>query len=210
MTNETLSSRLDYVFKKPALFKQALTHRSYGMQNNERLEFLGDSILNCVIANQLFQHHAKLSEGDLSRIRAHLVNQHTLHEIADSLKLGEYILLGEGEVKSGGNRRPSILADALEAIFGAIFLDSDFKSAEQVITRLYAPLLTDLDPKTLGKDPKTSLLNGWNQLHNCKNVFISDGACMTSTSTQNPSLTYMAITARAANHAVELLKKNEL
>lgn len=157
MTREILSSRLDYVFKKPALFKQALTHRSYAMQNNERLEFLGDSILNCVIANQLFQHHAMLSEGDLSRIRAHLVNQHTLHEIADSLKLGEYILLGEGEVKSGGNRRPSILADALEAIFGAIFLDSDFNSAEQVITRLYAPLLTDLDPKTLGKDPKTLL-----------------------------------------------------
>ena len=157
MTSVALYRQLGYEFKTPALFKQALTHRSYSMQNNERLEFLGDSILNCVIANQLYQHHGKLPEGDLSRIRAHLVNQHTLHGIADSLKLGEHILLGEGEIKSGGFRRPSILADALEAIFGAIFLDSGFISAEQVISNLYAPLLKGLDPKTLGKDPKTLL-----------------------------------------------------
>ncbi len=157
MSSKTLARQLGYEFKTPALFKQALTHRSYSMQNNERLEFLGDSILNCVIANQLFQHAAKLSEGDLSRIRAHLVNQSTLHEIADTLKLGENILLGEGEIKSGGHRRPSILADALEAIFGAIFLDSGFVVAEQIITQLYTPLLKDLDPKTLGKDPKTLL-----------------------------------------------------
>ena len=157
MTREALDSKLGYEFKTPALFKQALTHRSYSMQNNERLEFLGDSVLNCVIANQLFQHHAKLPEGDLSRIRAHLVNQHTLHEIADSLKLGEHILLGEGEIRSGGFRRPSILADALEAIFGAIFLDSGFIAVEQVISRLYTPLLKNLDPKTLGKDSKTLL-----------------------------------------------------
>lgn len=148
---------LGYDFKSPALFKQALTHRSYGSPNNERLEFLGDSILNCVIANRLYQEFPKLSEGDLSRMRAHLVNQQMLFEIAESFKLGDHILLGEGELKSGGFRRPSILADALEAIFGAVFLDSDFDSATQVIGKLYTPLLKNLDLKHMGKDPKTLL-----------------------------------------------------
>lgn len=157
MNNGRLVRHLDYEFNTPALFKQALTHRSYGSPNNERLEFLGDSILNCVIANKLYQEFPKLSEGDLSRMRAHLVNQQMLFEIAESFNLGDYILLGEGELKSGGFRRPSILADALEAIFGAVFLDSGFDSAAQVIGKLYTPLLKNLDLKSMGKDPKTLL-----------------------------------------------------
>jgi ribonuclease-3 len=155
--NSVICRRLGYQFKTPALLKQALTHRSFGTPHNERLEFLGDSVLNCVIADTLYQQHPRLPEGDLSRLRAHLVNKHTLHEVAQSLNLGEHLLLGEGELKSGGFRRPSILADALEAIFGAIFVDSGFVAAGRVIGALYVPLLQGLDAKRLGKDPKTLL-----------------------------------------------------
>ena len=119
MSSSRLSQQLGYEFRQPALLRQALTHRSFGATNNERFEFLGDSVLNCVIAQYLFDHYPKLSEGDLSRLRANLVNQQTLSEIADTLELGKLLHLGEGELKSGGQKRPSILADAVEAIFGA-------------------------------------------------------------------------------------------
>ena len=144
-------------FAQPALLKQALTHRSYGSPNNERLEFLGDSVLNCAIAAKLYHHYPRQAEGDLSRMRAALVKEQTLAEIAAMLKLGDYLQLGEGELKSGGFRRPSILADALEAIIGAVYLDAGFEKAEQMIVALYEPLLREIDPKTIAKDPKTQL-----------------------------------------------------
>ena len=157
MGNEALSRRIGYEFRDPDLLRRALTHRSYGTPHNERLEFLGDSVLNCVIATRLYHLHARVQEGDLSRMRAHLVKEQTLADIALTLKLGDFIQLGEGELKSGGFRRPSILADTLEAIIGAVYLDSGFSAAEQVIIQLFEALLKSLDPKTLGKDPKTLL-----------------------------------------------------
>ena len=157
MNLSSIHQKLGYELKTPELLRQALTHRSRGMPNNERLEFLGDSLLNCAIAIKLYQLYPHLAEGDLSRIRAYLVKEPTLSEIALSLDLGNFLILGEGELKSGGFRRPSILADCLEAIFGAIYLDSGFDQAFKVIEKLYAPLLDTLDPKMLDKDPKTLL-----------------------------------------------------
>ena len=157
MSIKALSRRIGYEFKDPDLLRRALTHRSHGVPHNERLEFLGDSVLNCVIATLLFHLHTRVQEGDLSRMRAHLVKEQTLSEIALSLDLGDELQLGEGELKSGGFRRPSILADTLEAVIGAVYLDAGFGAAEQLIARFYAPLLKDLNPKTLGKDPKTLL-----------------------------------------------------
>ena len=152
-----LTKQLGYVFQEPALLRQALTHRSYGAPHNERLEFLGDSVLSLCISSTLYHDFPKLTEGDLSRMRAHLVKEPTLAEIAQGMQLGDFLALGEGELKSGGFRRPSILADALEAILGAIYLDSGFDATCKVIEHLYSPIITQLDPKKLSKDPKTQL-----------------------------------------------------
>ena len=152
-----LQTRLGHTFSDAALLQQALTHRSHSSLHNERLEFLGDSILNCVVASLLFDRYAKIDEGDLSRLRANLVKQQSLYEIAQRLELSQFLRLGEGELKSGGFRRPSILADTLEALFGAIFLDAGFNAARDVIRSLYIPILDTVDPKTLGKDAKTLL-----------------------------------------------------
>lgn len=157
MTQNALARSLGHNFQQASLLIQALTHRSHSVPNNERLEFLGDGVLNCVIAHFLYRRFPKLPEGELSRLRAHLVREATLCEIALGLSLGEYMRLGEGELKSGGWRRPSMLADTLEALIGAIFLDGGFPAAESVVERLYSPLLENLDPKSLGKDPKTFL-----------------------------------------------------
>lgn len=157
MSQTGLARQLAYEFKNPSLLTQALTHRSYSGINNERLEFLGDSVLNFTIANQLYQHYPKLPEGDLSRLRAHLVKEPTLCEIARSLNVGESLKLGEGELKSGGWRRPSVLADAMEAIIGAVFIDGGFDAAEALVVRLYTPLFAELDPKSIAKDPKSLL-----------------------------------------------------
>jgi ribonuclease-3 len=153
----TLQTRLGHTFSNAALLQQALTHRSHSSLHNERLEFLGDSVLNCVVASLLFDRFDKIDEGDLSRLRANLVKQQSLYEIAQRLELSQCLRLGEGELKSGGFRRPSILADTLEALFGAIFLDAGFDAASRVISALYAPVLETVDPKTLGKDAKTLL-----------------------------------------------------
>ncbi len=153
----SLEKSICYVFRQPSLLKLALTHRSYSAQHNERLEFLGDSLLNCVVASLLYQHFTSKPEGTLSRLRSTLVCQDTLHEIASRLDIGSYLLLGEGEIKSGGRQRPSILADALESIFGAIFQDSGFDSCYQVISRLFQPLIAGMDPLSAGKDAKTLL-----------------------------------------------------
>jgi ribonuclease-3 len=152
-----LQSRLGHTFTDAALLQQALTHRSHSSLHNERLEFLGDSILNCVVASILFDRYSKIDEGDLSRLRANLVKQQSLYEIAQRLELSQFLRLGEGELKSGGFRRPSILADTLEALFGAIYLDAGFNAARDVIRSLYIPILDTVDPKTLGKDAKTLL-----------------------------------------------------
>ncbi|MBR7963536.1 ribonuclease III [Burkholderia vietnamiensis] len=152
-----LESRLRYEFRNAELLRQALTHRSHSATHNERLEFLGDSVLNCAVAALLFQRFGKLDEGDLSRVRANLVKQQSLYEIAQALNISEGLRLGEGELRSGGFRRPSILADAFEAIIGAVFLDGGFEAAQGVIKRLYIPILDHIDPRTLGKDAKTLL-----------------------------------------------------
>ncbi len=152
-----LQNALGVRWKDPALLRQALTHRSFGQPHNERLEFLGDSVLNCAMARILFQRFNDLDEGDLSRLRANLVKQQALYEIAQSIQLGRHVLLGEGELRSGGPRRPSILGDTAEALFGSIFLDAGFEAAFRVIERLYAPILEAINPETLGKDPKTLL-----------------------------------------------------
>jgi ribonuclease III len=152
-----LESRLRYEFRNAELLRQALTHRSHSSTHNERLEFLGDSVLNCAVAALLFQRFGKLDEGDLSRVRANLVKQQSLYEIAQALNISEGLRLGEGELRSGGFRRPSILADALEAVLGAVFLDGGFDAAQTVIKRLYVPILDHIDPRTLGKDAKTLL-----------------------------------------------------
>lgn len=157
MRIELLERALEYKFANRNLLQQAVTHRSYGAPHNERLEFLGDSMLNCVIAAQLFSRFPGLREGDLSRLRANLVRQDTLHQVADALKLGDYLRLGEGELKSGGFRRPSILADAFEATLGALYLDGGFAAVEAFIIRRYAVLLDAIDPKQTGKDAKTLL-----------------------------------------------------
>ncbi|MEX3687706.1 ribonuclease III [Paraburkholderia sp. BR14263] len=157
MPQSPLESRLRYEFRNAELLRQALTHRSHSATHNERLEFLGDSVLNCAVAALLFQRFGKLDEGDLSRVRANLVKQQSLYEIAQALNIADGLRLGEGELRSGGFRRPSILADALEAIFGAIFLDGGFDAAQTVIKRLYVPILDHIDPRTLGKDSKTLL-----------------------------------------------------
>jgi ribonuclease III len=152
-----LEERLGYRFTAPALLEQAVTHRSHGAVHNERLEFLGDAVLNCTIAQLLFQKYARLNEGDLSRLRANLVKQSSLADIAERIELSEYLRLGEGEMKSGGFRRPSILADTMEAIFGAVLVDGGFEAGSGVIARLFEPVLKHVDPKTLGKDAKTLL-----------------------------------------------------
>jgi ribonuclease III len=151
------TERLDYAFRQPDLIRQALTHRSYGVPNNERLEFVGDAVLNCVVALALYERFPQTPEGDLSRARASLVNRDTLAQLARRLDVGAAIRLGEGELKSGGADRTSILADALEAVFGAVFLDGGFDAARAVIDGVYADLLRGADPATLGKDPKTRL-----------------------------------------------------
>ncbi|KQT36372.1 MULTISPECIES: ribonuclease III [unclassified Methylophilus] len=152
-----LQTRIGYSFTQPELLQQALTHRSFSASNNERLEFLGDSVLNFIIAHQLFNLFPDIPEGDLSRLRAKLVKEASLAEIAITLNLGDALKLGEGELKSAGWRRPSILADALEAIVGAVYLDGGFAAAEQVVALLYRETLTTINPKVIDKDAKSQL-----------------------------------------------------
>lgn len=157
MSLAVLEKAFGYAFKDKGLLQTALTHRSHGSCHNERLEFLGDSVLNCVIAGALFERFPNLPEGDLSRLRAHLVRQDTLHQLALSLNLGDFLRLGEGELRSGGHQRPSILADALEALFGAVYLEAGFEAVGLLIRQLFASHLAALVPGQSMKDPKTRL-----------------------------------------------------
>ena len=157
MPSPSLLDRLGHTVRRPELYRLALTHRSHGATHNERLEFVGDAVLNCVVAAVLFERFPAIPEGELTRVRASLVNRDTLARLARDLALGNAILLGGGEVRSGGDERPSILANALEAIIGAVFVDAGFEAARAVIERIYAAEFANLDPTTLGKDPKTRL-----------------------------------------------------
>ena len=148
---------LGYTFRQPELLMRALTHRSFSAHNNERFEFVGDAILNYTVAKMLFDAFPQLSEGQLSRLRANLVNQDTLADIAGGLKVGDALFLGQGELKSGGFNRPSILADALEAMFAAVSFDADFAQAEAVVRHLFAQRVQQVDFKNQGKDAKTLL-----------------------------------------------------
>ena len=155
--SEPLCRRLAYTFRDPALLTRALTHRSKGADHNERLEFLGDSVLNLVVSAELYDRFPGLTEGDLTRLRANLVRKPTLAAHARALDLGRYIELGGGELKSGGYDRDSILADALEALLGAVFKDGGLEQAARVIHSLYRENLAQLDPNAIPKDPKTQL-----------------------------------------------------
>ena len=152
-----LQERLRHRFQDPRLLARALTHRSFSAEHNERLEFLGDSVLNLAVAALLYQRLKDLPEGDLSRVRANLVKQDTLHKIAVDLGVAGMLRLGEGEARSGGHKRPSILADALEALIGAVHLDAGYAAAEALVHRLYADV--DIKPQmsAAAKDPKTEL-----------------------------------------------------
>jgi len=157
MSLKPLEAALGHRFTQPDLLRQALTHRSFGVEHNERLEFLGDSVLNCIVASLLYQRFPGLKEGDLSRFRAGLVRQESLADIALGLGLGDYLSLGEGEIKSGGAKRPSTLADALEAVVGAIYLDAGFNVVREVTERLYVEAIARIDPASASKDAKTTL-----------------------------------------------------
>ncbi len=152
-----LQRRLQHDFSKPALLTQALTHRSYSADHNERLEFLGDSVLNLAVSGMLYKALGTLQEGELSRVRANLVKQDTLHALAQELYLGSLIRLGEGELRSGGAKRPSILADALEAVIGAVYLDAGFEKASALVHRLFDKVQINPEMPAAGKDPKTEL-----------------------------------------------------
>jgi len=152
-----LQQRLQHQFSNAALLKQAVTHRSFSADHYERLEFLGDSVLGLAISDLLYARLGKLPEGDLSRVRANLVRQETLHQIALTMGLPEVLRLGEGEMRSGGQKRASILADALEAIIGAVYLDAGFGPAQALVHRLFEAVEINPQMQAIGKDPKTEL-----------------------------------------------------
>ncbi|HXS29645.1 MAG TPA: ribonuclease III [Steroidobacteraceae bacterium] len=152
-----LQDRLQHKFTDPRLLTRALTHRSFSADHNERLEFLGDSVLNLAVAALLYGRLSKLPEGDLSRVRANLVKQETLHQVAVGLGLPKVIRLGEGEARSGGNKRPSILADALEAVIGAVHLDAGYGPAEALVHRLFEGVEITPQMPAAARDPKTEL-----------------------------------------------------
>ena len=154
---QALQKRLEHEFANPKLLVLALTHRSFSSDHNERIEFLGDSVLNLAVAGLLYEQLSQLPEGDLSRVRANLVKQDTLHKVAVSLGLPDMLRLGEGEAKSGGQKRPSILADALEAVIGAVYLDAGFESASSLVRRLFQDVEINAQMPAIGKDPKTEL-----------------------------------------------------
>ena len=152
-----LQKRLQHTFTDPRLLHRAVTHRSFSGDHNERLEFLGDSVLNLAVAHLLYERLRDLPEGDLSRVRANLVKQDTLHGLALTLGLAETLRLGEGELRSGGQKRPSILADALEAVLGAVYLDAGYVAAEALVRRLFEKVEINPTMQAAAKDPKTEL-----------------------------------------------------
>ena len=153
----SLQSRLQHQFSDPSLLQRAVTHRSFSAEHNERLEFLGDSVLNLAVSTLLYLRLQAQSEGDLSRVRANLVKEGTLHQLAKDLRLEQVLHLGEGEARSGGHQRPSILADALEAVIGAVYLDAGYAVAEALVLRLYEAVEINPQMQAAAKDAKTAL-----------------------------------------------------
>ena len=153
----SLQSRLQHRFSDPSLLQRAVTHRSFSAEHNERLEFLGDSVLNLAVSTLLYRRLQAQNEGDLSRVRANLVKEGTLHRLAKDLRLDQVLHLGEGEARSGGHQRPSILADALEAVIGAVYLDAGFAAAEALVLRLYESVEINPQMQAAAKDAKTAL-----------------------------------------------------
>jgi ribonuclease-3 len=154
---DTLQQRLGHRYTQEGLLARALTHRSYGIDHNERLEFLGDAVLSLAISSLLFERFAGSDEGDLTRVRAHLVREDSLHKVALLLGLPEVLRLSEGEARGGGAQRPSILADALEALIGATFLDGGFEAAKSVVERMFGEIIATTDIESWTKDAKTEL-----------------------------------------------------
>ena len=152
-----LERRIGHRFKDPALLEQALTHRSFGSPHYERLEFLGDSVLGCAVTELLFRRHPALPEGKLSRMRAGLIREESLARVARDLGIAAFLRLDESTARNEGAERPSILADALEAVYGAVFLDGGYSAAQDVIARTFGTALSQLDPDTVEKDAKTQL-----------------------------------------------------
>jgi ribonuclease-3 len=152
-----LQRRLQHEFKDTNLLSRAVTHRSFSQDHYERLEFLGDSVLNLAVADMLYAQLSDLPEGDLSRVRANLVKQDTLHKLAVEMGLPEVLRLGEGEARSGGFKRPSILADTLESVIGAVYLDAGFVAAQALVQRLFKGVQINATMEAIGKDPKTEL-----------------------------------------------------
>ncbi|WP_343187933.1 ribonuclease III [Buchnera aphidicola (Periphyllus koelreuteriae)] len=157
INNKEIQKKLGYIYKKKGLLKLALTHRSSSIKHNERLEFLGDSILSFIIAHSLYTNFPTVNEGDMSRMRASLVRGNTLAKVAYELNLGEHLKLGQGELKSGGFKRESILANTVEAIIGSIFLDSNMDTIKKLILKWYKNRLKNISPGDTQKDPKTRL-----------------------------------------------------
>ena len=156
-SQQALQKRLQHEFANPKLLVQGLTHRSFAVDHNERLEFLGESVLNLAVAGLLYEELSEQPEGDLSRVRANLVKQDTLHKLAVSLGLPDLLFLGDGEARSGGRSRPSILADALEAVIGAVYLDAGFDKANLLVRRLFKDVQVNPQMTAIGRDPKTEL-----------------------------------------------------
>lgn len=194
-----LQSRLQHAFTDPRLLQRALTHRSFSADHNERLEFLGDSVLNLAVSHLLYVRLHSLPEGDLSRVRANLVKQDTLHQLAVKLSLSPLLRLGEGEARSGGSSRPSILADALEALIGAVYLDAGYAPARALVHRLFADVEINPRMDAVAKDPKTELQE-WLQGHKMKlpvyRVEATLGAAHKQTFEVECEVTELALTER--------------
>jgi ribonuclease-3 len=152
-----LQQRLGYRFAQTDLLRRAVTHRSFGSEHNERLEFLGDAVLSTAVSALLYERHGESDEGDLTRVRAHLVREDSLHRVAVLLGLPEALRLSEGEMRGGGAQRPSILADALEAVIGAVFLDGGFEASQTLVRRLFGEVIQATEVESWGKDAKTEL-----------------------------------------------------
>ena len=152
-----MQERLQHHFANPKLLQRAVTHRSFSADHNERLEFLGDSVLNLAVSGLLYQRLESMPEGDLSRVRANMVKQDTLHQLALGLRVADVLRLGDGEARSGGNKRPSILADAVEALIGAVYLDAGYATAEALVHRLFKAVEINPTMQAVAKDPKTEL-----------------------------------------------------
>lgn len=204
MSLSVLQQRLQHTFSQPQLLQQALTHRSFSLDHNERLEFLGDSVLGLAISGLLYEKLGDRPEGELSRVRSNLVKEGTLHQIALQLGLPALLRLGEGEARSGGAQRPSILADALEALLGAIYLDAGFEAARQVVLRLFAQVDINPQMQAAAKDPKTALqewLQGRRmQLPECS-VERSSGAAHKQTFTLTCVVPALRLGAKGQGHS---------